>query len=192
MKIAFSRKNGIYPQFSNYYECTFEYDGIIWRSAEAAFQAQKTMNRSTRELFATYTPGKAKKEGKRVPLRPDWDLVKFGLMYDICLQKFSQNEYLKQLLLSTGAALLVEDTTGWHDNVYGCCNCFKCRDRISMNMLGVILMRVRNKLAGKDVPTEFTYKGQGFEISFEPEAIDRVLVDCIGRRAFSDAYHNAE
>lgn len=168
-KIMFQRKNNNYPEFSNYYISSFVYDGITWNSVEAAFQAQKTLDMGRRKEFANLTPGQAKAKGRSVLLRTDWEQIKYDLMYEICLEKFRQNEYLKEKLLSTGNALIVENTTSWHDQVWGCCLCHRCRNRKSRNNLGVILMKVRSELAGKNIPAKFVLGQNEVEFDFDSE-----------------------
>lgn len=60
--------------------------------------------------------------------------------------KFSKNENLRQILLSTEDEELVEDTTGWHDNIWGDCSCPKCQYIKGRNKLGKILMQVRDEI----------------------------------------------
>ena len=72
-------------------------------------------------------------------LRNDWEKVKDEIMYNICLCKFTQNEELKQKLLNTGNAELIEGYT-WNDTYWGI-----CRGR-GKNHLGKILMQIREEL----------------------------------------------
>lgn len=190
-KIMFSRKNKIYPEFSNYHLSPFIYNGIQWGSVEAAFQAQKVLDREVQEEFSCMMPGVAKREGRRVLLRPDWEQVKYDLMYEICLAKFSQNEYLKSLLLSTGDNLLVEDTTGWHDNIWGCCTCSKCANRISENRLGVVLMRVRGTLRGEPAIGKAHYGEFIINFNFGSKDYIELTNSVDGRRALSNIYKYA-
>lgn len=81
----------------------------------------------------------AKKLGRKVPLRPDWENVKERIMYEICLAKFSQNEELKEKLLLTGECALEECNT-WGDKVWGTVN------GEGENKLGKILMKIREEL----------------------------------------------
>lgn len=144
--IRFNRKNNYFSQFSNFYPCEIAIDGITYKSVEAAWQAQKTLDIEERKMFSKLLPSEAKSRGRKVNLRPDWEYVKDDLMYKICLVKFSQNEELKQLILSTGDAELIEDTTGWHDNIWGWCSCERCKNRVHQNRLGKCLMKVRETI----------------------------------------------
>lgn len=144
--IKFSRRNGRFGAFSNFHTCNMTFDGITYTSSEAAWQAQKTTDVSQRMRFATYTPSVAKKMGRQVQLREDWEDVKYKLMVEVCYAKFSQNENLKRLLLSTGEEELVENTTGWHDNIWGNCECERCINKEGRNLLGKALMEVRKLL----------------------------------------------
>ena len=77
--------------------------------------------------------------GKNIYMRRDWNDIKDNIMYEICYNKFSQNELLKEKLINTGDALLIEGNT-WHDTYWGMCN------NKGQNKLGKILMRVREEL----------------------------------------------
>jgi hypothetical protein len=143
--ISFSKTNGKYGCFSNFYPCKVEYDGLTFLNNEAAWQAQKCARETTKKNFTIKDAKSAKASGRRVKLRPDWEDVKYQLMIDTCYAKFSQNEKLKEILLSTGDEELEENTTGWHDNIWGNCYCPKCKDITGKNLLGKALMEVRTK-----------------------------------------------
>lgn len=130
---------GKYFYLSNFYEAPVTYDGITYGSNEAAFQAQKTINKDDRYAFAELNPSLSKKRGRHVKLRADWEDVKDGIMKDIVLAKFTQNENLKAKLLATNDAYLIEGNT-WGDKYWGQVN------RVGKNKLGHILMEVRDEL----------------------------------------------
>lgn len=134
---------GQYSFLSNFYETPIIYDGIRYGSAEAAFQAQKTLNVSERQAIAILTPLKAKKAGGRVALREDWEDVKLDIMYKICKEKFTQNERLRQLLIATCGEELAEGND-WEDRFWGTVA------GNGENHLGKILMRIRDELTDRD------------------------------------------
>lgn len=122
---------------SNFYPCRVVYKGVIYGSSEAAFHAQKDLNRS--KEFINLTPREAKAFGRSVHLREDWESVKDRIMEEVVRCKFDQNPHLKEKLLSTGDAELIEGNT-WHDTYWGVDN------GIGENHLGKILMKIRNDL----------------------------------------------
>ena len=89
--------------------------------------------------FATLPPDQAKRLGRTVQLRGDWESVKEQIMYEICLAKFTQNKDLGRMLVDTGDAELIEGNT-WNDKCWGVC------DGEGENKLGKILMRVREEV----------------------------------------------
>ena len=115
-------------------------------NGEAAFHAFKDPSRMSE--FQNLNPSEAKKLGRKVKLREDWETVKYDIMYQVVLAKFSQNEDLKNKLLETGDAFLEEGTL-WHDNCWGNCRCNECKNIVGKNHLGQILMRVREELRNK-------------------------------------------
>lgn len=144
--------DGVYDFLSNFYPCKVVYNGIEYGHTEGAFQAQKTFNEEERKFIATLTPAQAKKacgrrglNGFRVILREDWDKVKDNIMFEVVLNKFKNNTELKEKLLSTGNAILVEGNY-WHDNYWGNCTCEKCKQTYGHNQLGKTLMKVRDIL----------------------------------------------
>ena len=138
--------SGKYEFLSNFYNAPVFYNGLLFKNSEAAFHAQKTLDLNDRKRFTEYNAGKSKREGRKVVLRKDWEEVKDNIMYEICKAKFSQNLDLKQKLLATEDKYLEEGTTGWHDNYWGNCSCEKCKNIKGKNILGKILMRIREEL----------------------------------------------
>lgn len=138
---------GEYYFLSNFSESKIEYDGYIYLNAEAAFHAQKNDSSTYKYMMQYQDPSTAKKEGRRVKLRPDWEQVKNKIMYYVVKAKFEQNKELLNKLLATGNKKLIEANT-WHDNYWGICTCEKCArtTHINMNNLGKILMKVREEL----------------------------------------------
>ena len=112
MEIRFSKTDKKYGCFSNFYPCKVEFDGIVYQNSEAAWQAQKTLAKHKRMEFAQMTSSNAKRAGRRVTLREDWEKVKYDLMVAVLKAKFTQNEELGEVLKSTVDATIVENTTG--------------------------------------------------------------------------------
>ena len=129
MGVSISEFRGEYYFLSNFYSAPVTYNGMCF---EAAFQAAKCPERMTE--FCRLNPSEAKRLGRRVKLRGDWEAVKDTVMYEICKAKFSQNPDLADKLAATKDAELIEGNT-WGDSIWGVC------DR-----LGKILMRVRAEM----------------------------------------------
>ena len=129
---------------SNFYPAQVDHDGITYPTVEHAFQAAKTLDFGHRwRISKLGSPGAAKRAGRRVTLRPDWETAKGIIMLELVLQKFTRPA-LRQQLLSTAEAELIEGNW-WHDNYWGDCSCEDC-DQPGKNLLGKILMDVRNIL----------------------------------------------
>ena len=90
------------------------------------------------------TPGKAKRLGRKAPLRKDWDKARGKVMYNALVDKFNVR-MLGDWLVATGDVLLIEGNR-WHDNYWGNCTCRKCKHLLGHNHLGILLMRVRDEL----------------------------------------------
>lgn len=127
-----------YRWLSNFWPCFVTYDGLNFSSSEAAYQASKSESAEIRKEFEYLSAKGAKKKGQAIEIRPDWDEVKDKVMYEICRSKFDQNPELKEKLLATGEAKLVEGN-GWGDTYWGICN------GEGENRLGEILMRIRSE-----------------------------------------------
>ena len=137
--------DGKWAFLSNFYWNEIEHEDIVYPTNEHFFQAMKTLDNDERRQIANcLTPGQAKRMGRRVALRSDWESVKEDVMLlGLCL-KFA-DEQLADWLLETGDEELVEGTT-WHDNEWGNCSCSKCINIEGKNKLGKLLMRVRDMI----------------------------------------------
>lgn len=139
MSTEISGFHGEYRWLSNFWPTQIMYEGIIYPSVEHAYQAVKTLDSDVRKYIATLTAGQAKKYGRVLGIREDWEDIKVDVMYDLLLLKFTTNPYLKDKLTATGTATLIEDNT-WGDTYWGMCN------GKGSNMLGRLLMKVRSML----------------------------------------------
>lgn len=126
---------------SNFHIEQFKYAGITWPASENAFQAMKVHNptRLTLLEFAAMTPAESKKEGRKAPIRPDWETIKVKTMGDILREKFTQCTYAKRVLLSTTGGVL-EERNWWRDTYWG------IYGGAGQNWLGRILTDVRAEL----------------------------------------------
>jgi len=76
---------------------------------------------------------------KNRPVRDDWDLVKDEIMTLVIRTKIEQHKAVRDILLSTGNCTLIKHASNdpyWADN----------GNDSGKNMLGTILMKVRNSL----------------------------------------------
>lgn len=142
--MAINDFHGNYFFLSNFYECPFWYKGKRWKTVEHAFQAAKCLDGADVDrVHAAETPGEAKRIGRKVTLIPGWNYKRVLVMQDCLRMKFLQNDDLMQKLLATDNEELVEGNT-WHDNDWGDCSCPKCVNVTGKNMLGKLLMEIRD------------------------------------------------
>lgn len=132
--------NGKYRFLSNFAPCKVQLDGIEYSSTESAYQAAKTLNpEGRRKIREAKTPGEAKKLGRTVYLREDWEEIKLDVMENLLRQKFNQHDF-KKALLNTEDEELVEKNN-WGDTVWGVCK------GKGQNHLGKLLMKIRKELS---------------------------------------------
>ena len=130
---------GEYQFLSNFTPAEVVWDGVTYPTVEHAFQAAKTFDAEEREVVrSASTPASAKKLGKTVELRQDWQQVKLGIMKELVRQKF-QHPVLRDQLLSTGDDVLIEENW-WNDQFWG------VSKGKGKNHLGRIIMEVRTEL----------------------------------------------
>lgn len=131
---------GPYAFLSNFHVEDVIFGDVTYKSAEHAFQAQKTLLRDERlKIAAAATPGRAKRLGKTCMRRANWDDIKVDIMRNILRAKFVKGSELAKKLMATGEARLVEGNT-WGDTYWGCYN------GEGKNTLGRLLMQVRDEL----------------------------------------------
>jgi len=121
---------------SNMYPCSITYKGITYPCVETAFQAQKDESRSAE--FIGLDGFNAKKLGRRVNLRTDWNAVRVSIMKELVACKFEQHPELADRLASVKGIIAEENT--WHDTFWGVC------DGKGRNELGNILMQIRKEI----------------------------------------------
>ena len=130
---------GAYRFLSNFWPCRVKWATEYYRSVEHAYQAAKTVSPLEQaKVRDCVTAGDAKRMGRKITLRPDWDLDKLSVMLDLVRQKF-QDPMLQRQLLSTEDVELIEGNY-WNDTFWGVCN------GKGQNNLGKILMRVRSEV----------------------------------------------
>jgi ribA/ribD-fused uncharacterized protein len=131
---------GDYRFLSNFWPATVEYEGIVYPTAEHAYQATKTLDMAERRRIAALpTPAQAKRAGEALKQRTDWPQIKYDVMLQCVRYKFTHHPELAAKLLATGDAYLEEGNT-WNDHIWGVC------DGWGTNWLGKVLMSVRWEL----------------------------------------------
>jgi ribA/ribD-fused uncharacterized protein len=146
-EIRFYRSNEKpYGVFSNLHRTAVAFEDQVFPTAEHAYQAGKAAKPAVREwILSAPTPALVAMAAHGLytwDIVPNWSKIKFDRMRGVLRAKFSQHPALRDLLLSTGNARLVE--VGTTDNpvnrLWGEVN------GKGKNMLGVLLMEVRDEL----------------------------------------------
>ncbi len=134
----------------NKYLSTFEMypfteDKTRYESVEHYFQSKKferTNPPAAQEIKGASTSQEANVAGRtNKKMRPDWDSIKYEIMYNANFLKFNQNEGLKEKLIKTGERIIVQQSDQelyWSENFE---NPPKGR-----NLLGKILKDIRIRL----------------------------------------------
>ena len=147
-KPPITRFHGKFLFLSNFYPADIWLDGFKYKTVEHAYQAAKTTDESERKKIRSLeTPGQAKRAGKRVRLRPDWELVKMDVMLDLLRQKFKEPE-LREKLHATAPRELIEGNY-WHDEFWG----IDLSTGRGQNTLGRLLMIARADIITSDHAT---------------------------------------
>ena len=127
---------------SNFYNSPFKYGDILFNNVEQAFQEMKQSNKDVLIKFSKLSASEAKREGRRITLRRDWEKVKDIIMTRLVNYKFKQNSNLLNKLMQEDDSNLVEYNY-WHDNYWGHCLCEECKDKEKKNKLGKILKSIK-------------------------------------------------
>lgn len=147
VEIRFYRANEKpYGAFSNLFRRSFVFEDCTFPTAEHAYQAGKARKEAVRSwILSAPTPSLVAMAAHGLytwDIVPNWSKVKFDRMRQVLRAKFSQHDDLRDLLLSTGHARLVE--VGRVDNIVN--RTWGEVNGKGLNMLGVLLMEVRTEL----------------------------------------------
>jgi hypothetical protein len=134
---------GAYRFLSNFHRSPITLGGIVFPTVENAYQAAKIElerpdRRCQQQRLALCSPADAKRRGRALALRPDWDSARLVIMHRLLRLKFAE-PCLAGQLLATGSSELIEGND-WGDTYWGV-----CRGR-GANHLGRLLMHVRTDL----------------------------------------------
>ena len=127
--------------FSNFLpnDKPFIYQGMIFYTVENFFQAMKTLDIEERKLIAAATPSKAKRLGRKVKLREDWETIKLQVMEHALRIKFAPGTSWYTKLMATGNEEIVE-LNNWNDVYWG-----RTLDGRGENHLGNLLIKLREE-----------------------------------------------
>ena len=135
-----------YGALSNLYRREIEFEGEKFATSEHAYQAGKARKPEVRKwLMEAPSPALLAMAAHGLyvwDINSDWSKIKFDRMRGVLRAKFSQHPALRDLLLSTGNARLVE--VGTTDNAVN--RLWGEVNGKGKNMLGVLLMEVRDEL----------------------------------------------
>lgn len=147
MASEISSFSGQWAFLSNFHPAPLVWEGIEYQTSEHAFNAGKTTDPAERQrIAAAPTPGMAKRLGRRVTLRGEWDRrVRYETMAAVLRAKFADPQRAAALL-ATGDATLTEGNRH-HDQHWGDCRCGRpaCAQP-GRNHLGRLLMALRAEL----------------------------------------------
>lgn len=142
-EIEFYRSVGEYGFLSNLYKREMIFSGTIFRSSEDAYQFGKPKKKEVaRWLVTAPTPHLCAIAAHSLlpwDVRPNWNDVKVERMKIVLRAKFTQHPDLKEKLLATGDAKLIEKSKT--DAFWG-----TGKKGTGKNMLGVLLMDLREEL----------------------------------------------
>lgn len=143
---------------SNMYPCTLRMYVLdktyTFSSSEAAFHAGKCQDPADiQRIAATKTGNEAKRLGRKVKMRPNWDTYRISWMARVLECKFRQNPELAQQLLDT-YPLTLRETNTWKDTFWGI---YKGQGE---NHLGILLMELRQSMRQAGGRKQNTQRGE--------------------------------
>jgi ribA/ribD-fused uncharacterized protein len=190
--------------FSNFSRHPLFVSEKTWPTSEHYFQARKFPDDNVQQLIRKAdSPMAAAQLGRsrEYPLRTDWEAVKDEVMREVVRLKVRQHADVRETLLSTGHADIIEHTVNdsyWADG----------GDGSGKNMLGKILMEIReawraNELSDKathlplppwirfpayDDPSDLGYRMGGGQDYFEEWLSWFLGMTRTGRRRYNDVF----
>lgn len=140
---CFQETDGTHLPLSNFWRSRLDIDTFMFQSVEHYYQAMKAAEVKDFDYIRQLpSPGGAKRAGRSIELRRDWEEIKLLVMRKALVEKFRLNTYEGDYLLNTGTALLIEGNT-WGDQFWG-----QVRGR-GWNWLGILLMARRAELVSQ-------------------------------------------
>lgn len=131
---------GQYAFLSNFFPSMICFNGKAYATVEHAFQAFKMTCDADHDAVRTArSPGLAKKLGRSLERRADWEHIKDDVMLACLRQKFQLHQQLSIWLVETKPNELIEGNT-WGDVYWGVCK------GKGQNKLGQLLMKVREEI----------------------------------------------
>lgn len=109
--------------FSQWYDCYFEVDGIQYHTTEQYMMASKARLFDDEEVFQEImtadNPHDYKKLGRKIRgfEQESWDAKKYDIVVEGNKAKFGQNPDIREFMLSTRDAILVEASP--YDKIWG-------------------------------------------------------------------------
>lgn len=129
---------------SNFHPSIVKFNNLQFKTVEHAFVAAKSDDLTVHQHIQRIpNPGKVKRLGRKIKLSPDWDEKKKKIMFDLLKQKFKHPNL--RLLLNLTKGQYLEEGNYWHDNIWGNCSCDKCKNKKGQNLLGKMLMKIRDE-----------------------------------------------
>lgn len=154
--VCFHNPDEINGYLSNWYLSDFVKEGVQYSSMEQYMMHQKALlfqdNEIAEQIMETNNVGKIKALGRAVKNYDDaiWNGMRQIIIYEGLLEKFRQEDVLREELLATGEDILAECAV--QDRIWGIGLSMKDDRRFEIsewqgqNLLGFALMRVREVL----------------------------------------------
>lgn len=127
---------------NNFSAHAVKYKGVLYQSAEHAYQCQKFNDKRIKKLVKKASSPLLAKEianKNKDKFRADWHQIKVNILKEIVWAKIGQHDEVRKVLLDTVNKELIENSPidsfwGWG------------KDHKGENQMGKILMDLRNKL----------------------------------------------
>lgn len=147
----------LYECFSNFYKhrtisimLPYKKENAILYQAndvETLFQAAKSNDHIfIQRIINSKFPSEAKRIGRYIKLREDWELIKEEVMKELVRKKFEAVPGFKQLLMDIPDDIIIAEFNTWNDKEWGVCS----KTLIGKNKLGNILMELRKEFIKKE------------------------------------------
>ena len=168
-----------YEFLSNFFPARLIYNELEFYNAEAAYQAAKCADSEDKLQFVYLYGNEAKKLGRQISVREDWEEVKIQVMREVLFAKFTQNPQLAKYLVETGEKPLMEGN--FHKDLFWGID---GKTRMGENHLGKLLMELRREFTENGIPDNSIFRpvkryGPVSNMILTDEDITQMNVDCI-------------